>query len=834
MDSISSIEQQILELNEKLQKLKGNEGNVTEVDAKIDSTSSKNKNENEVLGENENKNVKVLPDIIQVETVGIQSNDPRLNIGKIEVRENYAEHLRSETRVQRDLEERVKSLAESVSSSRIKRETSTSFNSKQLCRTLSTVPRFFSCVSIPGKHHVESGFAPIYTGTEPSYLMKSFKTFEYGVAEVRVKFDSDGLTKKITFDPFQVSDISRIASKRTIGSFATHESRLVYTLEVVRTIFDMIGAVQVVLVLPSDLVKLNGLDKRNDTDYVRQYEMLSNKFLDQDVPLLPAGGFQHQARYVTDDIAEMFRPHKNRMFIGEIETSSVYNLKVSSTYACTTDQYFSSMYELFLNDLKGRKSPIESYCQQYNILTFRSSNIDIDNIQEFNLKIVPTLTRRECDGTMIMFILDKVRQKQYLLNLRDLLRETNLLGYYTNDELLKQSHIFSCNDGSIKKILNSVMALCDVSDIYECLAAELSTTWMDSNLVSQIRFRNQDAIECLFSVLCVILWFNIFPAVAVDNAPYLMFTLFESLKTLAKKETIDYLHREGFSIVGSLDHHEGLRHASPTIYTKENYFSGRVVYPFLVGRPQRDGIIRRIHDAILLTHIERKETRDSGFIQIPRMREVRQYTIPWNWMAMRVHTAIDDNQGSEGSIRVASILGILISLGETYKAQYATYTSKASFGTSQTRPVDFFSFLNQIPESAINDMALRWHCEMNKLRELGENSIYVPDDTYDGSLIVRSKRPRLASSRGDKPFNVFASNRYAHELKFEIPLFFFFAIRGCRNEDDRVVPDASRQFENLQVIMNEGRTFGDILGFVNRMKYGGGDALTRELYDITQ
>lgn len=823
---ITDIEKKIEELNNELKELKAKKENELEKKVVETSINEEQKNEKGQIVQEEVQNVKVS-------TQGISSTDTIDNLAKIHINQDFTEHLDREVTLQRSLEEKIKPLILSVSSSKISRETSQTFNEKQLIRTVSDVPRFFTCVPIVKATNSFSTSVSNQMGM-PKYLANSVETFKYGVAEVRVKLESSGFSRKISFDPFQVSEISKIISKNTIGSFGSQVSRLTYTSEAVKTIFNLAHASQVVVILPKEMIKYNGGDKRNDTDYVRTYGMLENKFIDQDVPILPAGTFQHPCQYFIKRVQGMFNLEKNRMRIGELNTSTLYNVKVSSLFGCITDQYFSSMNELYLNDLRGRRGTVDSYQEQYNILTFPSSSIEIDNIQEFNINIIPTLTRRECDGTMMMYILDPNRQKQYLLNLRDLFRETNLIGFYSNDQLLKLPHIFACNDGNIKKILNSVMGLCDRQDVYETLSVELSTTWINCRLTSQMKLRTQEPVDCLFSVLCVILWFNMFPSIAVGDEPHLMFVLFENLKTLIKTEALEYLNREGFAIVTTNRDGPGIRHAAPVLYSREEYFSGRIRYPFSSDRPGRVGIIQRIHDAIQLTHIEHRECRDSGFIQIPRMRDVRSYTLPWNWMAMRLNEQMDENLASEASARMDVIINIILSLATSYKTYYSSITSKSTLGTSSTKPVELISFLNQMPQELIRDMSLRLHCEVNKLRELGEHSIYVPDDTYDGSLIIRKERPRLASAMGDRPFNLFMSNRYEHELKFEIPLYFFFAVRGCCNDNERVVPDATRQFINQQVILHEGRTFGDILGYVNRIKYGGNDPVTRELYDITR
>lgn len=209
-EMITVIEKQITELMEKLKELKN--GDIVNNDDNKESKISKKSKDSEDKAKNVTSNNE--PGLIQIDIVGVSTTDPTINLSKIEIKQDYAKHLEKEVSIQRSLEEKIKPLILSVSGSRIARESSVGFNIKQLCRTISDVPRFFSCVSIHGVNHCEKGIISGLSGIEPNYLPASVQAFQFSTAEVRVRFESEGLDRKISFDPFQVSQISKIEGHR--------------------------------------------------------------------------------------------------------------------------------------------------------------------------------------------------------------------------------------------------------------------------------------------------------------------------------------------------------------------------------------------------------------------------------------------------------------------------------------------------------------------------------------------------------------------------------------------------------------------------------------------
>lgn len=118
------------------------------------------------------------------------------------------------------------------------------------------------------------------------------------------------------------------------------------------------------------------------------------------------------------------------------------------------------------------------------------------------------------------------------------------------------------------------------------------------------------------------------------------------------------------------------------------------------------------------------------------MEDNRMYYQPWGFSPYTRHMP----EATGMSNRVESIISLVNKLLDRYKNSYSGDVSKSKV-----------------------------HCELFKLRELGENSIHIMDDTYRGGWNVRNERPQLCIEIDNNRWKTYRMIRQVVNVKFELP-----------------------------------------------------------------
>ena len=105
------------------------------------------------------------------------------------------------------------------------------------------------------------------------------------------------------------------------------------------------------------------------------------------------------------------------------------------------------------------------------------------------------------------------------------------------------------------------------------IALDLSTTWIDCDLVTDIH-GTPTPLESVFRVFSILLWYVYFPSIARDNSARLMYILFQALDVLAQNETFWYTDYYGFA-------RDKRERAQLYEYSKEWFLRGEITFPQL-------------------------------------------------------------------------------------------------------------------------------------------------------------------------------------------------------------------------------------------------------------
>lgn len=667
----------------------------------------------------------------------------------------------------------------------------------------------------------------------PEYIKASVETFGFGIRDVRVEFASENLSPEIKFDALTQSIYDKIIGDKSLGALNDGSSNLNYAINVLVTIFTMAFGSQV-LVKKVDTC-LKGSSSFDSSDLMRTYGMVENKFINQSKAILPCGGYQNAAEYLLEDLKEMFHPENRRMKLGEVDRVTFSQRKLLTTYACVTDQYFSTLNDMFLRDLHERTSNSMKFLVQLRSLTFKTVDITIPNELEFKYIVMPNYRRVESSGYLIMYILSTEKQDQLLTHLRDLLNDTCLLSFRTNDQLLQTPMIIQVHDQNFKEVfLRNVRYLSPI-DVYFTLACDLSTTWVNCRITTMNKsMYDSDPVQAIMNVFIVILWFNLFPAVAIDCANVLMETLFRSLKIVCPREVSDYLQTYGY-IEFEAREPNGARRVERYILSvsRESYLSGAVRYPFLVRAPQNgNGVMATLRRLLELNNVQHVETRDNDDLEMIRMRTIRGYVLPWSWSSLP-NVNSRDQPPTPFSDRLERITEFLKTITKSYKNKFKDVTSKSALGTSQSKAISIIGFLDNFTQEFRNEASATVHAHLNKLRELGQNSPYVLDDTFRGQLNVRTTRPQFMIKAGEELWRVVFNERTEHDVPFEVPFYYLMTSYVSPDVKNVVVPDPLVHFKNVRAMMSEGRLFGDVVSYVNAIKYSNVGNINGELQGLS-
>nr|UFZ21075.1 MAG: hypothetical protein [Planococcus ficus-associated reovirus 1] len=179
------------------------------------------------------------------------------------------------------------------------------------------------------------------------------------------------------------------------------------------------------------------------------------------------------------------------------------------------------------------------------------------------------------------------------------------------------------------------------------------------------------------------------------------------------------------------------------------------------------------------------------------------------------------------------IINILIAVIKIYKNTYKDATSKSILGLAEPKAVSIFGFLQNFTSEFRNDVSATIHAHCNKLRELGQNSAYILDDTFRGGLRVRSTRPQLVITTGDNSLRIINTVRTEHDLAFEAPLYYLLHVYVSPDIQNVIITDPLPHYKNVRSIMREGRIFGDVVSYVRDIKYGNIGRINAEIQNLS-
>nr|QBA09478.1 hypothetical protein [Reoviridae sp. BF02/7/10] len=694
-----------------------------------------------------------------------------------------------------------------------------SFSSPLAIKRISVIPSLFQ-VEILGKS--QSDVTGVLGTRLPLYLLKSARDFGFGITEARFIMKSTGFDHDIDFSPADRTKILTNVINPTPGPVTMDSSKNDYVLKICETLFLIYLNSQFVLTGVEFTTKFDRTEFAGD--FVSTFGMIRNQYVDQEVPLLPAAAFGNPARYINEVIQQMFQPVHHHMVIGERGRDTISQKKVFRRTGVITDQFTAALNEIYLSYLSARSIDHNSYVAQHKVLTFRNVSIRVEKPSMFNNTLIPMWHRSECDGALLIYALDTNRQCKYIHHLSQLLMSTNLLSFATIEEVNDLPPRKNLHDQEIQQLLDNVLNAMTSHDFYRALSFDLSTTWVDVNLVTS--YAETGPLHAVFKVFNVLLWYAYFPSISRDNAPKIMFELFTALEVLAENETDEYVRNIGFSTYSG-------RTATIQEYPKELYYNGTVSFPLLEKSPtKRYHIFNTIHELITHDYGNVLNTMDSDMIQTPRMDDVRVYYQPYNHCTAVSNNIIDGEIPNDFANRLKLIKRLIIELIQLYKRKYRDFSSRAAFGNTIVSTTALLSFFNDFTPSLLSAIGIRSHAEIFILRELAANSPYILDCQN-----LRAKayllRPQVLVQTDDRIWIPLQMQRYCENLPFELPLYTFLSLRGAESIHAITPPDAATQYANLECIQEEGILCGDLIKFVNNLKFGNVGLFNREALGIS-
>lgn len=155
----------------------------------------------------------------------------------------------------------------------------------------------------------------------PKYLHASTQAFGYGIQETRFIFRSQNLPCAINFTPGMGSTLYNDVVGSSMGPVNFETSKMDYVLALYETLFKIYLSSQFILLDVPFLTKFDRVDFSGDL--ITSLSMLKTQFVDQDVPLLPAGGYSNPVAYLLPLLERMFDPEDHRMIIGELSRATI-------------------------------------------------------------------------------------------------------------------------------------------------------------------------------------------------------------------------------------------------------------------------------------------------------------------------------------------------------------------------------------------------------------------------------------------------------------------------------------------------------------------------------
>nr|QYW05768.1 MAG: VP2 [Reoviridae sp.] len=657
---------------------------------------------------------------------------------------------------------------------------------------------------------------------KPKYLQASQAAFRFGITEASFVMESDGLKNEIKFLPGNSTILFNDVRGSSLGPVNLEVSRTDYIFLIFETLFKLYLNSQFIV---TDAEFKTFYDREAYAgDLVSTGRMIKNQFIDQALPILPAGGFGHQTSYFRQKLEEMFHPPHHHMVLGEYSRDTISQRKILRRTGVISDQYITRLNDIYIDYLYSRSIDHTSYVAQHKVLTLPNVSIRVDKPSIFNNSLIPIWKREECDGCLLIYALDQQRQHKYLSHLTELLASVNLLTFATVEEVAQLPPRRSLRDPEIQQVLDIALTSVNETETFRALAIDLSTTWIDVNII--VKGLSTTPLDAVFKIFTVVLWFCYFPSIARDNAPKLMFELFSAMEALAEDETSRYVRHHGFSTyVG--------RTALIQEYSKEIYLNGTINYPLLTQQPSaRFKLFRQLYSLLVSNHGEIQNTNDSDLINTPRMMNVRRYYQPYHSLSAVSNTFVDGENPNTFGNRLKDLKHFMKQLIEEYKKKYRDYSNRSAFGNSTVSVSQLLSYFDAYTPSLLYSIGMRGHAELFALRQLGANSPYVVD-CQNFMINDHQLRPQVLFELDNGDWSAIMMQRYQDELSFELPLFMFLTLRGAWTYNSLMPPDATVQFKNLLHLQEEGILCGDMIRFVNNIKFGHVGVFNREALGVS-
>nr|AYP67578.1 VP2 [Shelly beach virus] len=743
-------------------------------------------------------------------------------ITNVEAFKIHAQVQEAETNTYNVLKNIASRMGPQLSITPIKIEKPSPFTSPLKITILNQIPSLFKIKTISGNVEDTDAVISNSDSIQPKYLQASRQAFKFGITEASFVMESDGLPNEIKFLPGNSSSMFKDVRGNGTGPVNLEASRTDYVFLIFETLFKLYLNSQFIL---SDVEFKTQFDR--DTfagDLISVKGMLKNQFIDQEVPLLPAAGYGHSARYLLENLRQMFNEPHHGMQLGELARDSISQRKVFRRAGVITDQYTARLNEIYLDYLFARSIDHTSYIVQHRALTLPNVSIKVDKPSVFANSLIPIWKRNECDGCLLVYALDVKRQQKYLTHLTELLASVNLLTFASVDEVAQLPPRRSLRDAEIQQLLDTALTSVNENEVFRALALDLSTTWVDTNIT--IRGFSTTPLDAVFKVFTTVLWFCYFPSIARDNVPKLMFELFSAMEELATDETSRFVRHAGFS------NYNG-RNASIQEYPKELYLNGTITYPLLLqAPPNRFRLFRQLHDLLVANHGEVQNTNDNASISTPRMSDVRQYYQPYHSLSAVSNALAHGENPNDFGNRLKDLHHFMKQLIEEYKRKYRDYTNRSAFGNSTSSVSQLLGYFDAYNPALLYSIGIRGHAELFALRQLGANSPYVVD-CQNFLAADQRLRPQVLFELDNGDWSAIMMQRHQDELSFELPLFMFLTLRGAYSLESIMPPDATVQFQNLLRIQEEGILCGDVIKFVNNIKFGDVGLFNREALGIS-
>lgn len=677
-------------------------------------------------------------------------------------------------------------------------------------RKVSEIPTFFT-IKCAGASTVRVGDVNL------NYLKATADALGAGVIKAEFILKSEGLPNEVVFSPehipelFDFSTAQHSLSERRITS-----DRFNLLMSIVGTMLNLIQSSRVIIT-GVNVTSAQGPIAYN-SDYVSTYGMLKNKFINQARCALPSLSYNDTRVYMGAIISELFEEEDSRMCLGQVSAEVVARCRYLRDFAVITDQWFSTLHSRHMEFISSRITTGRQLIAQLETITLPNVIVMLQNPAAFEMCLYPQWLRRDADGSLLLFMVSTDRRKVFFDHLTTLLLDLHFVEFREIQELSAQLTAFSdLHAPLILDVLNRLFFNVDGTHVYQALTADMMTDYFTFVIDEPATVTN--LIEAIMDIITVILWFLLFPAVAVENAPVLLFNFFVCVQLLCREQYSSYTKEVGFTNLSS---------DATNVPDLDSYLAGRITFPILTRVPDaKFWLFRAFHEIITLNG-ELVNTRDTTANQTPRLRDVRQYYQPWKFLPWTTRGVYPFDNA------FAKMIHLVIRIVTAFQKTSQNTASKSRFGNTEVMPMDIICFFNAMIGEFSRNLAKIVHAQFYQLRAYAHDTQYIPDDTFTGGLTPRRYYPRLYGQTNSMNWTTFPRQRALVTLHFGVPLRAAFCVKSLFDVSEPInLPPLELEYHLLRQNQEEGMAIGETLYFARMLKYGGVDEFRTELYDVT-